>query len=392
MLQRDPKKRASLEEIEGHPWLQGVDPSPAKKLSLPLTSYKSLSEEEHEIIIQAMECGNIAQRELIQELDTCAEHSSQTEFPANVPVGGRPLYVGREEKELPIKACDRIGAQSLQQERALEADKYNHITASYFLLAERILREKQEKHTQSRNLNLDYNWSTHVQCRPSLSTAANSFVDATDSSPLPEMHNGFSIKHSTPTTVQRKQPEAEQKDAEEEEEMGNTKDIAKVVTNAQDSSVTPSPMRVLLRSSLETSVMPKNMPVLQQICEEDEDEEEEEDAEMEVKATPLPNMMQVPCAGTNQQTSGCPSKDTEMDGNKLFHEMWSCQRESGVMNSSVEVPGSVGPLCCSRWAGKSEPLSSYFANRPINLMNESNNNSTSKGIIRAPVDISDISE
>ncbi|XP_020379532.2 SNF related kinase b [Rhincodon typus] len=341
MLQRDPKKRASLEEIEGHPWLQGVDPSPAKKLSLPLTSYKSLSEEEHEIIIQAMECGNIAQRELIQE--------------------------------------------------ALEADKYNHITASYFLLAERILREKQEKHTQSRNLNLDYNWSTHVQCRPSLSTAANSFVDATDSSPLPEMHNGFSIKHSTPTTVQRKQPEAEQKDAEEEEEMGNTKDIAKVVTNAQDSSVTPSPMRVLLRSSLETSVMPKNMPVLQQICEEDEDEEEEEDAEMEIKATPLPNMMQVPCAGTNQQTSGCPSKDTEMDGNKLFHEMWSCQRESGVMNSSVEVPGSVGPLCCSRWAGKSEPLSSYFANRPINLMNESNNNSTSKGIIRAPVDISDIS-
>ncbi|XP_072403623.1 SNF related kinase b [Chiloscyllium punctatum] len=343
MLQRDPKKRASLEEIEGHPWLQGVDPSPAKKLSLPLTSYKSLSEEEHEIIIQAMECGNIAQRELIQE--------------------------------------------------ALEADKYNHITASYFLLAERILREKQEKHTQSRSLNLDYNWSTHVQCRPSLSTPANSFVDATDRSPLPEMHNGFSIKHSTPSKVPSKQPEAEQKNTEKEE-MGNPKDFVKVVPNAQDVSVTPSPMRILLRSSLETSVMPKNVPVLQQICEEDEEEEEEEEANaaMEIKATPLPNITPAPCSGTNHQTLlGCPSKDTEVDGNKLLHEMWSCQRESGVMSSSVEVPGSVGPLCCSRWAGKSEPLSSYFGNRPINLMNESNNNSTSKGVVRAPVDISDIS-
>lgn len=29
--------------------------------------------------------------------------------------------------------------------RALESDQYNHITATYFLLAERILREKQER-------------------------------------------------------------------------------------------------------------------------------------------------------------------------------------------------------------------------------------------------------
>lgn len=29
--------------------------------------------------------------------------------------------------------------------RALETNKYNHITATYYLLAERILREKQEK-------------------------------------------------------------------------------------------------------------------------------------------------------------------------------------------------------------------------------------------------------
>ncbi|NWQ84491.1 SNRK kinase, partial [Columbina picui] len=91
MLQRDPKQRASLEQIEGHAWLQGVDPSPASRCLLPLTSHKRVSEEEHEIILQAMTCGNIADRDTIQE--------------------------------------------------ALEADRYNHITATYFLLAERMLRE-----------------------------------------------------------------------------------------------------------------------------------------------------------------------------------------------------------------------------------------------------------
>ena len=35
--------------------------------------------------------------------------------------------------------------------RALETNKYNHITATYFLLAERILREKQEKEVQTRS-------------------------------------------------------------------------------------------------------------------------------------------------------------------------------------------------------------------------------------------------
>lgn len=35
--------------------------------------------------------------------------------------------------------------------RALETNKYNHITATYYLLAERILREKQEKEVQTRS-------------------------------------------------------------------------------------------------------------------------------------------------------------------------------------------------------------------------------------------------
>lgn len=67
MLQRDPRQRASLEQIEGHAWLQGVDPSPASRCLLPLTSHKRVSQEEHEIIIQAMTCGHIADRDAIQE-------------------------------------------------------------------------------------------------------------------------------------------------------------------------------------------------------------------------------------------------------------------------------------------------------------------------------------
>lgn len=67
MLQRDPKRRASLEEIEGHAWLQGVDPSPATKFSTPLVSHKNLSEEEHNSIIQRMVLGDIADRETIIE-------------------------------------------------------------------------------------------------------------------------------------------------------------------------------------------------------------------------------------------------------------------------------------------------------------------------------------
>lgn len=47
--------------------------------------------------------------------------------------------------------------------RALEADRYNHITATYFLLAERMLREKQEK--QGHRLSLVYNLAKEVQSR-----------------------------------------------------------------------------------------------------------------------------------------------------------------------------------------------------------------------------------
>lgn len=53
--------------------------------------------------------------------------------------------------------------------RALEADRYNHITATYFLLAERMLREKQEK--QGHRLSLVYNLAKEVQSRSAPSPA-----------------------------------------------------------------------------------------------------------------------------------------------------------------------------------------------------------------------------
>ncbi|XP_022606615.1 LOW QUALITY PROTEIN: SNF-related serine/threonine-protein kinase [Seriola dumerili] len=137
MLQRDPKQRASLDEIETHTWLQGVDPSPATKYNTPLVSHKNLSEEEHNSIIQRMVLGDIADREAIVE--------------------------------------------------ALETNKYNHITATYYLLAERILREKQEKEVQTRssspsNIKAQFrqSWPTRVDMHQDIedSLAASSISHA----------------------------------------------------------------------------------------------------------------------------------------------------------------------------------------------------------------------
>ncbi|KAG7458039.1 hypothetical protein MATL_G00233610 [Megalops atlanticus] len=134
MLQRDPKRRASLEEIENHAWLQGVDPSPATKYNTPLVSHKNLSEEEHNSIIQRMVLGDIADREAIIE--------------------------------------------------ALETNKYNHITATYFLLAERILREKQEKEVQNRSSSPS---NIKAQFRQSWPTKIDMHQDIEDSLAGPSM-------------------------------------------------------------------------------------------------------------------------------------------------------------------------------------------------------------
>ncbi|EDW02176.1 SNF-related serine/threonine-protein kinase [Drosophila grimshawi] len=99
MLVRDPKKRATVEEIASSAWLKQIDEPESVEHSLPLVSREQLSEEDHAFIIQKMINGNIASKEEILQ--------------------------------------------------ALDKNKYNHITATYFLLAElRLRRRREEAHKQ----------------------------------------------------------------------------------------------------------------------------------------------------------------------------------------------------------------------------------------------------
>ncbi|XP_062403266.1 SNF related kinase b [Sardina pilchardus] len=105
MLQRDACCRATLEEIEGHRWLQGVVLPPQSAMATnpamaPVTPH-SLTASEHEAILQSM----------------------------------------------------RHVASAAHITEALNADRYDHITATYYLLAERILRERQQdKDTNIRSI------------------------------------------------------------------------------------------------------------------------------------------------------------------------------------------------------------------------------------------------
>ena len=189
MLQRDPKKRATLEQIEGHQWLQGVDPSPATKLSTPLVSHRSLSEEEHGSIIQRMVLGCIADRDAITEYVSPPYTNTQTDtyitkllsFPAWISVVSSLIAISNQVSVisellnvnvefnhhlflldhgslmLNYRRCWYVCVIQTDLDdpclRALESNQYNHITATYFLLAERMLRERQEKeqHSQTRS-------------------------------------------------------------------------------------------------------------------------------------------------------------------------------------------------------------------------------------------------
>ncbi|XP_053127522.1 SNF-related serine/threonine-protein kinase-like [Hemicordylus capensis] len=211
MLQRNPRERASLEQIEVHPWLQGVDPSPASRSLLPLTSHKRVSEEEHDIIIQAMMCGNIADRETIQE--------------------------------------------------ALEANRYNHVTATYFLLAERILREKQEKPSASPSL--VYNLAQQVQSRSTFNTVSD------PSHPL-------ALADKSPC------PPPASKSALEKVAEHSGKPVLCFPALGEEASPSSfhgcgQPIRALIRPALIETPIAKSTPALQQISEEEEEEEEEEE-------------------------------------------------------------------------------------------------------------------
>nr|XP_020653585.1 SNF-related serine/threonine-protein kinase-like [Pogona vitticeps]XP_020653586.1 SNF-related serine/threonine-protein kinase-like [Pogona vitticeps] len=212
MLQRNPQCRASLEEIESHPWLQGVDPSPASRSLLPLTSHRRVSEQEHEIIIQAMKCGHIADRETIQE--------------------------------------------------ALEANRYNHITATYFLLAERILREKQERQSPS-SPGLGYPLAQQAQIRhatgpPRDPSGPPSGGEAKRPPPLPASKSALEnfAEHSGKASLPFP--------ALGEDSSSDFRDCGQ-------------PIRALIRPSLIETPIAKSTPALQQISEEEEEEEEEEE-------------------------------------------------------------------------------------------------------------------
>ncbi|XP_065204246.1 SNF-related serine/threonine-protein kinase [Planococcus citri] len=92
MLVRQPEKRATLEEIANDPWLKNTH---SDNTAMPLISRQNISEEDHTIIVQKMVNGGIAAKEQILD--------------------------------------------------ALDKNAYNHITATYYLLAERKLRSLEPK-------------------------------------------------------------------------------------------------------------------------------------------------------------------------------------------------------------------------------------------------------
>ncbi|XP_030642462.1 SNF related kinase b [Chanos chanos] len=213
MLQRDPAQRASLAEIEGHPWLQGVDPSPAGHIAAPLTSHRSLSQDEHEVILQAMTSGNIADRDAIQE--------------------------------------------------ALEADRYNHITATYYLLGERILREKQEQSSLTDSPSSQRRLAQRPLSEPLELVDRGLQADPLRGAPLTSL--------SCPSPPRRG--------------VSESGDLLNHRSGRQEGSLVEfSPPPCALSLSLhpappapEQTQPVKTLPALQQICEEEEDEEEEEE-------------------------------------------------------------------------------------------------------------------
>ncbi|KAI7812134.1 SNF related kinase b [Triplophysa rosa] len=217
MLQRDPAKRASLTEIEGHPWLHGVDPSPVGYTAAPLNSHRSLLPEEHEFILQAMTSGNISDRDAIQE--------------------------------------------------ALEADRYNHITATYYLLAERLLREKQEQSS----LTLEQRHPGRPMSEPLDLVSQVPQADTLRGAPLGPLDSLSSLSSG----YVRKG-------------VSESGDLLAPRPNRHDNSFSdfcsPAPcLSLSLRPLPPDQPTVKSLGALQQICEEEEDDE---DGEVKLEAAP----------------------------------------------------------------------------------------------------------
>uniref|UniRef100_A0A8C5QUU2 SNF-related serine/threonine-protein kinase n=1 Tax=Leptobrachium leishanense TaxID=445787 RepID=A0A8C5QUU2_9ANUR len=369
MLQRDPKRRASLEEIENHPWLQGVDPSPATKYNIPLVSYKNLSEEEHNGIIQRMVLGDIADRDAIVD--------------------------------------------------ALETNKYNHITATYFLLAERILREKQEKEIQARsaspsNLKAQFrqSWPTkidvpqdleddltaaslsHVAVPPSPARSAENvlnghrnkgLVDPLKKEDIPDFTDPTASGpvNINPTTSGRKCLFRVEEDEEEEEEEKKLLPLATQVVLRRKPSVTN---RLTSR---------KSAPVLNQIFEEGEsDDEFDMDENLPPKLSRL--KMNIASPGTVHKRyhrrksqgrgSSCSSSETSDDDSESRRRL---DKDSGFTyswhrrDSSEGPPGNQGdgggqskPSNGNSGVDKTSPSDNKGGGSPSNTSGGNTNNSS----------------
>ncbi|XP_075443172.1 SNF-related serine/threonine-protein kinase [Ascaphus truei] len=371
MLQRDPKRRASLEEIENHPWLQGVDPSPATKYNIPLVSYKNLSDEEHNSIIQRMVLGDIADRDAIVD--------------------------------------------------ALETNKYNHITATYFLLAERILREKQEKEIQTRsaspsNIKAQFRQSwptkldvpqdldddlrtppiTHVTVPPSPARTAENvlnghrnkgLVEPLKREDVPDFSvpavSGLPPVSLKPTTSGRKCLFRVEEDEEEDEEEKKPIPLSTQVVLRRKPSVTN---RLTSR---------KSAPVLNQIFEEGEsDDEFDMDENLPPKLSRL--KMNIASPGTVHKRyhrrksqgrgSSCSSSETSDDDSESRRRL---DKDSGFTyswhrrDSSEGPPGNQGdgggqskPSNGSAGVDKTSPSDNKGGGSPSNTSSGNTNNTS----------------
>lgn len=112
MLVREPENRATLQQIAQDPWLLEGSTEEIPEY-LPLVSREQVSEEDHALILQKMVNGKIATKEEILE--------------------------------------------------ALDRNEYNHITATYFLLAERKLRAHRQEEAQKRKPELTLPVSSSVR-------------------------------------------------------------------------------------------------------------------------------------------------------------------------------------------------------------------------------------
>lgn len=120
MLQKDPADRMSLDDIVNHPWLKSDD-SPSLRM-MPLISREHLCEEDHNYLVNKMVEGNIATKEEILQ--------------------------------------------------SLEKDMYDHIAATFYLLAERKLKRQHHEQHNTTVIRKNSAPASHSHNRPYLEPLA----------------------------------------------------------------------------------------------------------------------------------------------------------------------------------------------------------------------------